>query len=245
MPPSGGDATEVAGAVRPDTSTIAAKQATSGPIEAVVFDWDGTLVDTKRVLVGGFQGATEELLGTPFPVTDADIEEIVQLRGEEAFALIAKGDEALAAELAEVFHRHYMERSPEAQPFPGTRETIERLRAAGLRIGVATSKARIRLDLEAERTGLAALIDEEITGDEVAAAKPDPEAVVEVIRRLDADPAAALYVGDGPNDVLAGRAAGAVTVAVSFGFHPAEAAAAEPDHLIDAMPELLALASLA
>lgn len=209
-----------------------------------MFDWDGTLVDTKRVLVGGFQGATEELLGEPFPVAEADVEEIVQLRGEEAFALIAKGDAELAAELAEVFHRHYMARSPEAQPFPGTLETIEALRAAGVGIGVATSKARIRLDLEAERTGLAALIDEEITGDEVRVAKPDPESVSEVIRRLGADPAATLYVGDGPNDVRAGREAGAVTVAVSFGFHPAEAAAAGPDHVIDAIPELLALAGL-
>ncbi|MEZ5077694.1 MAG: HAD-IA family hydrolase [Solirubrobacterales bacterium] len=143
-------------------------------MEAVVFDWDGTLVDTKRVLVGGFQGATEELLGEPFPVAEDDVEEIVQLRGEEAFALI----------------------------------------------------------------------DEDVTGDEVAAAKPDPEGVVEVIRRLGAEPAATLYVGDGPNDVHAGRGAGAVTVAVSFGFHPAEAVAAAPDHVIEAMPELLAIAGL-
>lgn len=170
---------------------------------------------------------------------------IVQLRGEDAFALLAEGDAELAARLAAAFHPHYVARTERAQPFPGTLETLQRLRAAGLGIGVATSKARVRLDLETERTGIGAYLDEEISGDEVKVAKPDPESVVEVIRRLGADPARTLFVGDGPNDVLAGRAAGALTVAVSFGFHPTEARAAGPDHVIEAMPELLALAGVA
>jgi len=214
----------------------------NGPIEAVVFDWDGTLVDSKQVLVEAFQASTEEVLGSPYPSTHEETEMIVQLRGEDAFALLAEGDEALAARLAEAFHPHYVSRTENAVPFPGTLDTLQRLRAAGLKLGVATSKARIRLDLEAERTGIGAYLDEEITGDEVKAAKPDPECVVEVIRRLGADPARTLFVGDGPNDVLAGQGAGAITVAVTFGFHPDEARAAGPDHVIEAMPELLGLA---
>ena len=168
----------------------------------------------------------------------------MQLRGEDAFALLAEGDPQLAERLATAFHPHYVSRAERALPFPGTLETLQRLHAAGLKIGVATSKARVRLDLETERTGIGAFVDEEISGDEVSAAKPDPECVVEVIRRLGARPERTLFVGDGPNDILAGRGAGALTVAVSFGFHPAEARAAGPDHAIDAMPELLALAGL-
>ncbi len=170
---------------------------------------------------------------------------IVQLRGEDAFALLAEGDAELAARLGSAFHPHYVARAERAQPFPGTLETLEKLRAAGLKLGVATSKARIRLDLEAERTGIGAFLDEEISGDEVKVAKPDPESVVAVIRRLGVEPERTLYVGDGPNDVLAGQGAGAVTVAVGFGFHPEEARAAGPDHVIAAMPELLALAGVA
>ena len=170
---------------------------------------------------------------------------IVQLRGEDAFALIAEGDPAVAERLATAFHPHYVARTERAQPFPGTVDTLARLRDAGLGIGVATSKARVRLDLEAERTGIGRFLDAEISGDEVAVAKPDPESVIEVIRRLAAAPDRTLFVGDGPNDVLAGRGAGAITVAVSFGFHPEEAIAAGPDHVIAAMPELLALAGVA
>ncbi len=217
----------------------------STAIEAVVFDWDGTLMDTKGVLVASFQATTAEVLGSPFPTERADIETIVQLRGQESFELIADGDEALAAEIATVFHRHYSELQAATRPFPGTLETVERLRAGGLGIGVATSKARSRLDLEAERSGLGELIDAIVTGDDVQEAKPHPESVIEAIRRLDAEPAAALYVGDGPNDVRAARGAGAVAVGVSFGFHPDELRAEGPDHLIDHPSELLALAGLA
>lgn len=212
---------------------------------AVVFDWDGTLVDSKAVLVESFQATTAEVLGRAYPSTHEETEMIVQLRGEDAFALLAEGDAELAARLGSAFHPHYVARAERAQPFPGTLETLARLRTAGLKLGVATSKARIRLDLEAERTGIGRFLDEEISGDEVKLAKPDPESVAAVIRRLGVEPGRTLYVGDGPNDVLAGRGAGAVTVAVSFGFHPEEARAAGPDHVIAAMPELLGLAGVA
>ncbi len=213
--------------------------------EAVVFDWDGTLVDSKQALVASFQEMTAEVLGEPFPTEHEDIERMVQVRGSEAFAEIAGGDAELYERIEEVFHRVYVERQTTIEPFPGALETLARLRGAGHRLGVATSKARRRLDLEAERTGIGALIDASVSGDEVRVAKPDPEAVLAAIAALGADPARTLYVGDGPNDVLAGRGAGAVTIAVSFGFHPAEARAAAPDHVIDALPELVEIAGIA
>jgi HAD superfamily hydrolase (TIGR01509 family) len=216
-----------------------------GKIEAVAFDWDGTLVDSKAVLLGSFQETTAEIFGRPFPTEEADIEKFVQLRGEDAFSLLADGDPKLIEEIERVFHRHYTRLSQEAEPFPGTLETLERLRAAGLGIGVATSKARIRLDLEMERTGIGKLVDEEIAGDEVAHAKPDPECVREVIRRLGAAPERTIYVGDGPNDIHAAQAAGAIAVAVTFGFHPELIADAGPDHVIGTYSELLPLAGVA
>jgi HAD superfamily hydrolase (TIGR01549 family) len=212
------------------------------PIEAVVFDWDGTLVDSKTALVASFQETTKEVLGTPFPTNHEDVERIVQVRGQEAFEEIAAGDRELYERIETVFHRVYVERMEAIEPFPGVLETIAALRAAGLRIGVATSKSRARLDLEAGRTGIGELLDASISGDEVKLAKPDPESVIEAIRQLSADPAASLYVGDGPNDVRAGRDAGAITVAVSFGFHPDEAGAEHPDHLIEEFSQLIELA---
>jgi HAD superfamily hydrolase (TIGR01509 family) len=216
-----------------------------GRVEAVVLDWDGTLVDSKQVLVSSFQETTREVLGEPFPTARDDVERMIQVRGQEAFAEIAGGDAELYERIESVFHRVYVERQRRIQPFPAALETLRALREAGHGIGVATSKARIRLDLEAARTGIGELLDVSVSGDEVRVAKPDPEAVLATIGALGADPAASLYVGDGPNDVLAARAAGAIPVAVSFGFHPAEAKAAGPTHVIDSLAELVELAGTA
>jgi HAD superfamily hydrolase (TIGR01509 family) len=214
-------------------------------IEAVVFDWDGTLVDSRSALIASFQETTAEVIGRPFPTEPEDVERIVQIRGSEAFEEIAAGDPELLRRIEEVFHRVYVARQTTIQPFPGVMEALARLRGAGHRLGVATSKARIRLDLEAERTGIGALIDVAISGDEVAAPKPDPEQVLAAIAALEVEPGRTLFVGDGPNDVLAGRAAGAVTVAVTFGFHPEEARAAGPDHVVDSLLDLVDLAGVA
>jgi HAD superfamily hydrolase (TIGR01509 family) len=217
--------------------------APAASIEAVVFDWDGTLMDSKRALLSSYHEATTAVLGAPFPVDPADVEKIIQLRAAESFSLIAKGDPELAERVATAFQDAYRRNQETTEPFPGTLETLAELRARGIRLGVATSKAQIRMDLEGERTGISKLIEESVTGDQVKRAKPDPESVIESIRRLGVEPARTLYVGDGPNDIRAARGAGAIAVGVSYGFHPEQLRAEGPDHVIDHPGELLELVS--
>jgi HAD superfamily hydrolase (TIGR01509 family) len=211
------------------------------PIEAVVFDWDGTLMDSKASIVDSYHEVTEKLLGRRFPVEPDDIDHIIQLRGQDAFAIIAGGDAELQARIAEEFHAAYKRNQQRAEVFPGTLETIRELHDRGVKIGIATSKARARLEIDASRSGIDEYIDASVTGDEVSAAKPDPEAVARAIEALAVDPAHVLYVGDGPNDIIAGRGAGATAVGVSYGFHPAEMRDARPDHVIEHPSELLGL----
>lgn len=211
-------------------------------IQAVVFDWDGTLMDSKSALLASYHQATTEVLGEPFPTAHEDIEEIVQLRARESFSIIAKGDQEIYDKVADAFQRAYKANAETTQPFPGTMEMLHALRDAGVKIGIATSKARVRMDLEGVRTGINDLVDFAITGDDVTNAKPDPEAVASSIKGLGCDPARTLYVGDGPNDVIAGKGAGAITVGVSFGFHPDEMRQEQPDHVIDDPAELVKLA---
>jgi HAD superfamily hydrolase (TIGR01509 family) len=211
------------------------------PIEAVVFDWDGTLMDSKASIVDSYHEVTEKLFGKRFPVEQEDVDHIIQLRGLDAFAIIADGDEQLAERVAEEFHAAYKKNQERAEAFPGTLETIRELHDRGVKIGIATSKARARLTLDAARSGIDEFIDASVTGDEVKAAKPDPESVINAIAALGVDPSRAIYVGDGPNDILAGRGAGATAVGVSYGFHPDEMREAGPDHVIEHPSELLAL----
>lgn len=213
-------------------------------VEAVIFDWDGTLMDSKEAILATYRATTTELLGKPYPTEPDDVHRIIQLRAKESFDQIAAGDAELAERIATTFHREYQVMQARTQPFPGTAETLASLRDAGIKLGVATSKARARTELEGERTGLLGFFDAIVTGDDVERAKPDPESVAKAIAELGVSPAAAIYVGDGPNDVLAGRGAGAITVGVAFGFHPDELAAEGPDHIIDLPSELLGLAGI-
>jgi HAD superfamily hydrolase (TIGR01509 family) len=212
-------------------------------IDAVIFDWDGTLMDSKSAILASYHEVTKELLGEPFPVEDSDVDHIIQLRAQEAFPIIAKGDPELTEKIAAGFHEAYAEHQQRTQPFDGTLETLRELKSRGIKIGIATSKARKRMNLDGERTGINDLVDFAITGDDVNAAKPAPEPVAKAIEGLGVEPGRALYVGDGPNDVLSGQGAGAITVGVSFGFHPAEMREANPDHVIDHPSELLELAA--
>lgn len=208
-----------------------------------MFDWDGTLMDSKASIVDSYHEVTEAILGRRFPVDQADVDHIIQLRGQDAFAIIAGGDEELERRIADAFHEAYRRNQALAEVFPGTLEAVRELHEQGLKIGIATSKARKRLTIDAERSGLDALIDASVTGDDVSAAKPDPEAVVRAIEALGASPERTLYVGDGPNDIIAGQGAGATTVGVSYGFHPDEMREAGPDHVIEHPSELLDLVS--
>ncbi|MTD46381.1 HAD-IA family hydrolase [Conexibacter sp. W3-3-2] len=211
-------------------------------IQAVVFDWDGTLMDSKAALLASYHEATTKVLGEPFPVEHADIEQIVQLRALESFTIIARGDQEVYDRVAEAFHDAYRRNAQTTQPFPGTMEMLRALKDAGLKIGIATSKARARMDLEGVRTGINDLVDFSVTGDDVQDAKPAPEAVARAIAGLGVEPGRTLYVGDGPNDVIAGKGASAITVGVSFGFHPAEMREEHPDHVVDTPGEIVALA---
>ena len=108
------------------------------------------------------------------------------------------------------------------------------LRDQGLKLGIATSKSRVRLDPDLEQTGIGALLDATICGDEVPAAKPDPAPIVAIMEMLAVEPGAALYVGDGANDVQAAHRAGVQAVGAGYGFHPQACREAGPEHWIEA-----------
>ncbi len=208
-------------------------------VDAVLFDWDGTLMDTKETILRTYREASTEIYGHAYPTDPAQIEELVQLRAKEAFLLVAQGDAERAAEVAVRFGEAYARNQASATPFDGIADALRELVALGVQVGVATSKARSRFEADAERAGIRDLLAVAITGDDVTAAKPDPEPVARAIDELGLSPANCFYVGDGPNDVLAARAAGAVTVGVAWGFHPDECREAGPQLFVRDPAELV------
>jgi len=212
-------------------------------IEAVMFDMDGTLLDSWEALLGAYHDATTEVLGAPTPVERAEIDELIQLSARDAFPRLAGGDPELAKRIQAAFGESYRSRSEQIALYDGVAETLRTLRDQGLKLGIATSKSRVRLDRDLEQTGIAELLDATICGDEVPAAKPDPSPIHAIMELLGVEPAAALYVGDGANDVMAAQRAGVEAVGAGYGFHPQACRAAGPEHWIDdplALPGVVA-----
>ncbi len=159
-------------------------------VEAVMFDMDGTLLDSWDALLGAYQDATTEVLGKPFPVERADIDHLIQLSARDAFPTLAGGDLELAKRIQAAFGESYRSRSAQISLYDGVKEMLVALRDQGLKLGIATSKSRVRLDPDLEQTGIGALLDATICGDEVPAAKPDPAPIVAIMEMLGVAPAA-------------------------------------------------------
>jgi HAD superfamily hydrolase (TIGR01509 family) len=211
------------------------------PIHAVLFDMDGTLLNSRAAIAETYRRATGAVLRKPFAAAGPPLDHVLQLRASEAFLFLADQDAALADELAATFQRIYAELEPDIALFDGAAEVLAELRRRDIRLGVVTTKARRRLDMHLETAGLTDVLDVTVAGEETERNKPDPLPITVALERLGVPPQRALYVGDGPNDVIAARRAGARPVGVAHGFHPAECRAAEPEFWIDALPALLDL----
>jgi HAD superfamily hydrolase (TIGR01509 family) len=187
-----------------------------GTITAVLFDWDGTLIDSRHALLAAWYESTEAVLGIRFPATAAEEREVFTRPGSEIWPRLTASASQLEA-LIDRFQRAY-ERSGElVRPVPGMTSALAELREAHVAIAVVTSKARQRYVLDARRTGLIDLIDVAVCAEEAAATKPDPRPVVAALELLGIPAVNALMIGDTVVDVAAGMAAGTAVAGVLWG----------------------------
>jgi HAD superfamily hydrolase (TIGR01509 family) len=187
-----------------------------GTITAVLFDWDGTLIDSRAALLAAWHESTEAVIGRRFPATAAEERDVFTLPGSEIWPRLAATATQLD-DLVERFQQAY-ERSGElVRAVPGIAAALEELRDAHVAIAVVTSKARRRYALDARRTALEDLIDVAVCAEDAATTKPDPRPVVVALESLGAPAANALMVGDTVVDVAAGLGAGTAVAGVLWG----------------------------
>ena len=183
-------------------------------LPAVLFDLDGTLIDTKRLYLECYRLAVEPRLARrPSDEELMALRPRSELRFLESLVQPAQLDECLAD-----FWKHYDALHPEhfGGVYDGVPELLERLRDAGHRLGIVTGKSRRSW----QTTGpIAALgeFDVVVLDDDVSAAKPDPHGIRIALERLGTPAGRAIYVGDTLSDVLAARAAGVLPVAATWG----------------------------
>ena len=218
-------------------------------LAAVLFDLDGTLLDTAADIASALNRTMAEYGCAPL----ADLE-VRRMIGRGAPILIERAaawqglviDAAAQAAMAERFFHHYgrLEESNEhsARPYAGAGESLRRLHGAGLRTAVVTNKQHRFAGALLTRLGLAHWVDVVVGGDTCPRRKPDPQPLLFACESLHVPPSAALMVGDSVNDVQAARAAGIPIVCVSYGYNEGrDPRSLECDVLLDSLAELPAL----
>jgi HAD superfamily hydrolase (TIGR01509 family) len=190
---------------------------------ALIFDLDGTLVDTVYGHVFAWQRA---LAQCGMPIDGWKIHRRVGMSGGLFTRAVARelGRELTEQEAEKIQHRHgelFRELLPERRPLPGARNLLADLRARGITHGIATSGRRPEIDASLEALGVP---DETVVvqrGD-VARAKPEPDLFVECARRLGSDPGTCYVIGDAVWDLLAARRAGMLSVGLLSGGYGAD-----------------------
>jgi len=188
-------------------------------IGAVLFDLDGTLIDSAPDLAGACNDMRVErgLAALPY-------EQLRAMVGSGARGMVGAGfgitpaDDGYLALREEFLSRYELRMKNETRVFAAVPALLEQLDERGLPWGIVTNKAaRFALPL-VEWLGLASLAATVVCGDTTAHAKPHPEPLLEAARRVGIDSAACVYVGDDLRDVEAGRAAGMRTLVAAWGY---------------------------
>lgn len=187
----------------------------------LIFDWDGTVMDSTDRIVSSIQSAAQDL--DLLALQDHEAREIIGLGLREAIQQLYPGiNDALIEPLKERYSYYYLEadRTPTSL-FPGAKKTLENLHEKGFRLAVATGKSRRGLDRVLAETGLGWLFEVTACADETAS-KPKPDMLMDIFQRTGVEPEQAVMIGDTEFDLEMAVRAGVDRMAVSYGAHHIE-----------------------
>lgn len=205
--------------------------------ELLVFDWDGTLMDSAAAIAESLQAACVEL-DLPVP-SIAQARYVIGLGLADAMQYILPDLPAADyAKVADRYRVHFLRRDGGTTLFPGVAAMIRELHAAGFLLAVATGKSRRGLDRALAATGVGEYFHVTRCADE-GYSKPHPGMLQAVMESLAATPAGTLMIGDTTHDLEMAQAAGVAALAVTYGAHEREALVRhQPLAIIDAPPAL-------
>jgi pyrophosphatase PpaX len=201
----------------------------------VLFDLDGTVVDSGGIILASMRHATRTVLRREIP--DEELMASVGGPGLEAQMRGFAADRV--EELVRVYREHNEPLHDDLECCAGMEDVLVRLKAQGRRLGVVSAKRRRTVELAFAHVPIAHLFDVLVGGDETERQKPAPDPLLLALERLGADAADAAYVGDSPYDMAAARAAGMYAVGVTWGRIHDRAALDGADVVVDSAEELL------
>ena len=187
--------------------------------ELVVFDWDGTLMDSEAHIVTSMQRAFQDLALPELP--KAQIRDIIGLGLREAIArLLPDGDDELFQRVIDRYRYHFFV-DDLCEPFEGAETVLQHLHSAGYLLAVATGKGRHGLDRVLQSTGFSQYFVETRCADETQS-KPHPQMLLEIMDVLGVDAGRTLMVGDTEYDLEMANSANVAALGVDYGVHSRE-----------------------
>jgi pyrophosphatase PpaX len=197
-------------------------------LQAVLFDWDGTLVNTAEASYRCY----EKLFGSYGIAFGRDaFQRTYSPNWHLTYSALGLAEERWAEADAR-WLEHYGEE--EVVLIDGAREALLRVRRAGLRAGIVTSGDRVRVGRELDDLGVASLFEVVVCAEDILYRKPHPEALLLALDKLGVGAAEAVYVGDSPEDVQMAQAAGVMAVGIPGGFPNRDALAAARPEVLEA-----------
>ncbi|HEU4851833.1 MAG TPA: HAD-IIIA family hydrolase [Telluria sp.] len=188
--------------------------------DLIVFDWDGTLMDSTGAIVKCIQAAARDL-GLPIPHESAAAH-VIGLSLYEAMEMALPGiDPAMYPRVVERYRVHYLSRDHELTLFAGVEDMLRELASKGYFLAVATGKSRVGLNRALNAVGLLSLFHATRCADETFS-KPHPAMLQELTRELGQDLRRTVMIGDTTHDLMMANNAGAHGIAVQYGAHPVD-----------------------
>jgi pyrophosphatase PpaX len=212
----------------------------SGAIDTVLFDLDGTIADSIELILSAYRHTMQQCLGC----VPADELWLSGLGTPLATQLNDFATDAEQHELMRVTFRDFSNQYHDdmLSAYEGIPEVIRHLKAGGYKLGLVTSKNRASSLRAFRLLDLMGIFEVLVCSDDVERHKPDPLPVRQALAQLGSEPAAAIFVGDSPHDMVSGRGAGVRTAAACWGpFTRAHLEPSEPDYWLQKPADLLSL----
>jgi pyrophosphatase PpaX len=211
-----------------------------GKITTVLFDFDGTLIDTNEVIIQSFQYTFMQVLGKEMPV-----EEIIKTFGEPLALTMSKMLDIPPEQAMEIYRSYHYKKFDELiRIFPGMLELVIELKQRGYKLAIVTSRLRNTTIQGLKKYNLESYFDYIVTADDTDKHKPDPAPIHIALEKLHAKPEEALMIGDSMFDILCAHNAGVKSVLVGWAIAVTEedkTGPSRPTYIVERAEEIMSL----
>ncbi|ALX50367.1 pyrophosphatase PpaX [Lentibacillus amyloliquefaciens] len=206
-------------------------------IHTILFDLDGTLIDTNELIIASFMHTFTQ------HGKSISREQAIEFIGPPLKESLQKADPKLAENMIETYRKHNVEHHDDyVTAFPNVEKTLKALQRNNIQLGVVTTKMRGTVDMGLRVTGLDNYFATIVTLDDVTHAKPHPEPIIKAMTSLNANSSSTLMVGDNSHDIEAGHNAGVKTAGVAWSLKGKETLLTyQPSYMLDDMQDLLGI----